>query len=65
VLPAHIEVEVEVNVKLGWGLIVTLAVLLPVQPAELPVTVYCALELPVTVTVCPVVLLNPVAGLQV
>jgi hypothetical protein len=64
VAPEHTAVDVALTVKLGCGLIVTVAVLLPTQPAELPVTVYCVLELPVAVTVCPVVLLSPAAGLQ-
>lgn len=64
VLPEHMVVEVAVKVRLGCGLMVTVAVLLPTQPAELPVTVYCVLALPVAVTVAPVVELNPVAGLH-
>jgi hypothetical protein len=65
VLPEQTVVLVALTVRLGCGLMVTVAVLAPLQPAELPVTVYWVLLLAVAVTLWPVVLLNPAAGLQV
>jgi hypothetical protein len=49
----------------GVGSTVRTEVLDPVQPAAVPVTVYVTLEEGLAVTTEPLVLLKPVAGLQV
>ena len=48
----------------GGGLTVTVTCAVAVHPFDVPVTVYVVVEAGVAVTDEPVVLLNPVAGLQ-
>ena len=53
------------TVTTGSGLMLTVTCAVAVQPAaDVPVTVYVVVEVGEAVTDAPVVLLNPVAGLQ-
>ena len=56
----------EGTLMVGNGLTVTVAVVVPTQPAaEVPVMVYVVVEAGLAVTLAPVVALKPVAGDQV
>ena len=50
--------------NVGVGFTVTVAVLLPEHPVEVPVTVYTVVEVGLAFTEDPVVALNPVEGVQ-
>ena len=60
-----LQIDGELTVITGGGLMVTVTCAVAVHPLDVPVTVYVVVEVGVAVTDAPVVLLNPVAGLHV